>query len=186
MKNSTITNSGGSRWRFSRPSLGTLFEGALLLAMLLPPFVLRGGNSLLSDISLNFLAICFEALPFMLVGSIAGGIIEVYVPRERMRFGEGRGRIASILVGGLLGLIFPVCECAIVVVIRRLLAKGIPLSAAIAFLLAGPIVNPVVTVSTAVAYRFDWTMVLTRLVCGYVIAVTVAAIIELFFSRKKA
>lgn len=36
-------------------------------------------RSLVGNIALNFLAVMVEALPFMLIGSLAGGVIEVFV-----------------------------------------------------------------------------------------------------------
>jgi uncharacterized membrane protein YraQ (UPF0718 family) len=83
-------------------------------------------------------------------------------------------------------MIFPVCECAILPVVRRLLQKGIPLSAAIAFLLGGPIFNPLVAASTAVAYFFDGRIVAVRLLSGYLIAAAVGLLMDLFFTRIQA
>ena len=67
----------------------------------------------------------------------------------------GADGLRMLLLGaiGLLGLIFPMCECGIVVVMRRLLRKGLPLSCCIAYMLAGPIINLVVIFSTWVACR---------------------------------
>ena len=52
-----------------------------------------------------------------------------------------------------MGLVFPMCECGVVPVIRRLINKGLPVSNAIAYMLAAPIVNPIVLLSTYVAFR---------------------------------
>lgn len=86
----------------------------------------------------------------------------------------------AIFMGGALGLIFPMCECGIVPVIRRLIGKGLPLSTAIAYMLAVPIVNPVVAVSTYVAFRGQGAMDMTilRLGLGYFVAVFAAFIID--------
>lgn len=81
---------------------------------------------------------------------------------------------------------FPVCECAIVPVVRRLFSKGLPLGAGIAFLLGGPIVNPLVALSTAVAYGNDLTVAAYRLISGYLIAVIMGLLIDRLFSRKIA
>src|SRR5262249_42059295 len=58
----------------------------------------------------------------------------------------------AILLGGVIGLIFPMCECGIIPVMRRLLRKGLPLSCCIAYLLCGPIINFIVMLSTVVAF----------------------------------
>ncbi|MDH3347887.1 MAG: permease [Desulfobulbaceae bacterium] len=165
---------------------GLLLDSLFLAAAITVLTLLVRHDQMLGDFSITFLAIILEALPFMLVGSLAGGLIEVFMPDglfDRLLKGK---KYWAIFVGAGLGLIFPVCECAIIPVVRRLLGKGVPFSAAIAFLLGGPIVNPVVAASTATAYGFDWTMAGARLGFGYLIAVTVAFLMGSFFPDKKA
>jgi uncharacterized protein len=132
----------------------------------------------IGDLAINFVSIILEALPFMMIGAVIGGIIEVFVPPDfiqRTLIGQGK---AAVFVAAGLGLVFPICECAIVPIVRRLINKGIPRSAAIAFLLGAPIVNPLVAASTWLAYRGNWGMVTTRMLCGYVIAVGVALVLD--------
>jgi uncharacterized membrane protein YraQ (UPF0718 family) len=133
-----------------------------------------------------FVSIVLEALPFMLLGTLIGGLIEVFISREKITRWLPQGRWWTVFVGAGIGIIFPVCECAIVPVVRRLLNKGVPLSAAVAFLLGGPIVNPLVAASTAVAYFADWSIVARRMIFGYLIAVAIGFLMSLFFSRAKA
>jgi uncharacterized membrane protein YraQ (UPF0718 family) len=137
-------------------------------------------------LAITFVSIVLEAFPFMLVGTLIGGGIEVFVSREKITRWLPKRRWAAIFVAAGLGMIFPVCECAIVPVVRRLLQKGIPLSAAIAFLLGGPIFNPLVAASTAVAYFFDGRIVAARLIFGYLIAAAVGLLMDLFFTRIQA
>ena len=63
---------------------------------------------------------------------------------------------------------------------------GTPLSAAIAFLLDGPIVNPIVASSTAIVYFGDWHMVAGRIIFGYLIAVVIGLLMDLMLTRNKA
>jgi uncharacterized membrane protein YraQ (UPF0718 family) len=72
-----------------------------------------------------------------------------------------RGWLTECVAAGA-GIVFPVCQCAVVPVVRRPVGKGIPLSAAIAYLLGGPTVNPVVAASTDLAYTFDRRIVSLR------------------------
>jgi len=133
-----------------------------------------------------FVSIVLEAFPFMLLGALIGGFIEVFIPRETITRFLPERRWWAVFIAAAMGVIFPVCECAIVPVVRRLLKKGVPLSAAIAFLLGGPIVNPLVAASTAVAYFADWSIVMHRMVLGYLIAVAVGLLMNSFFSKTKA
>lgn len=165
-----------------------LFLEIAFLVLAIGLLVLRkvpGWHDFVGDLALSFVAIMVEATPFMLVGSLVGGLIETFVPQEFVsRTLAGRSRIA-VFIAAAVGIIFPVCECAIVPVVKRLLNKGVPLSAAIAFLLGGPIVNPIVAGSTWLAYRGSWGVVSTRMICGYVIAVTVALVLDLLFRNKQ-
>jgi uncharacterized membrane protein YraQ (UPF0718 family) len=162
--------------------------GLLLMAI----FVILGYGILANDpgstpvrtLSLIFASIMLEAVPFMLFGALVGGLIEAYVSQERMTaILPKKGWLTVVLAAGM-GIIFPVFECAVVPVTRRLARKGLPPAAAIAYLLGGPIVNPIVAASTAMAYRFDWTVVGMRMGFGFLIAVTVALVMGWMFSRK--
>ena len=141
-------------------------------------------HGLVNNVSINFVAIIVEALPFMLLGTLAGGIIEVFVPVAWVERFFGRKKIRAVFLAGGMGLFFPTCECAIVPVVRRLLGKGVPFAAAITFMLAGPIVNIIVTWSTAIAYTYNWSVVSIRLLCGYVVAVFVGLLLSRFFNRR--
>lgn len=142
----------------------------------------RSGADSLDTLAIIFVSIVLEAVPFMLFGSLVGGCIEVFISRERMTaFLPSKGW-ASVCIAAGAGIVFPVCECAVVPVVRRLVGKGLPFSAAIAYLLGGPIVNPIVAASTALAYGFDWRMTALRLTFGYTIAVTVGLAMGRIFS----
>ncbi|MGA1868344.1 MAG: permease [bacterium] len=143
-------------------------------------------KDLLITLAITFVSIVLEAFPFMLLGAMIGGFIEVFVPRERIASMLPEKRWITTFLAAGLGVIFPVCECAVVPVVRRLLRKGIPLGAAVAYLLGGPIVNPLVAASTTVAYSYAWQITVIRLLCGYFVAVSVGILMDLFFSRKQA
>jgi len=160
-----------------------LMQGAFV-AFALGLMVFLRDRSLVRTLSITFIAIVLEALPFMLLGTLIGGMIEAFVPRERLAALLPKRRMVTVLVGAGLGAIFPTCECAIVPVVRSLLRKGVPLGAAVAYLLGGPIVNPLVAASTAVAYSFSWPVVIVRLTCGYAIAVGVGFWMDFRFRNQ--
>lgn len=108
-------------------------------------------------------AIVLEAAPFLLLGSLVGAVLEVFVSEKTLlRFipGNAAGQVA---VGVLGGMLLPSCECGIVPIARRLLLKNVPPRTAIPYMMAAPVVNPVVIVSTLFAFQGDVTMVLWRL-----------------------
>src|SRR5262245_62252747 len=92
-------------------------------------------------------------MPFIVLGAVIAGILEEFLPQQALTKFLPQSVVPAVMIGALLGLIFPMCECGIVVVMRRLLRKGLPLSCCIAYMLAGPIINLVVIFSTWVAFR---------------------------------
>jgi uncharacterized membrane protein YraQ (UPF0718 family) len=164
-----------------------IYPALLLLAIaLIVPFVVGGDNPVLGTFGIVFFSIIIEAMPFVLIGSLISGIIEVFVSRERITAIVPKKRTIAILAAALLGVVIPSCECAIVPITRRLVRKGVPFSAALAYMIAGPIVNPLVAASTAVAYIGDWGVVAVRVASGYIIAVLVGLIIHKIFPGKSA
>lgn len=127
-----------------------------------------------------FLGIFIEAAPFLLAGSLVSGLIEVYVSSDAIARYIPRRALPAALVGAFLGLAFPVCECGVVPVTRRLYQKGLPLPVGIAFLLAAPVVNPVVIASTYAA--FGWGPIL---IGRLLLTVLIAFGVGLLFSRAQ-
>ncbi|HKA05624.1 MAG TPA: permease, partial [Gemmataceae bacterium] len=105
------------------------------------------------DFVLTFVSIIWEAFPFVVLGAIIAGILEEVVPQQAIAKIIPKNKYLAIGIGAVLGLVFPMCECGIVPVMRRLLRKGLPLGTCIAYMLAGPIINLIVIGSTAVAFK---------------------------------
>ncbi|MCX7976584.1 MAG: permease [Bellilinea sp.] len=104
------------------------------------------------NFSAIFLGIFIEAAPFLLMGTLASGLVEVlFSPVELNRL-LPHNRFLAVGLGGVLGLFFPVCECGSIPLARRLMSKGIPVPVGIAFLLAAPVINPIVIASTYAAF----------------------------------
>ncbi len=145
-------------------------------------------NDMAKDFILTFTAIFYEALPFIVLGVWIAGILQEYLPQSLVARVMPRRRGLSIFIGGMLGLIFPMCDCGIIPIMRRLLRKGLPLSCCISYLLAGPIINPVVILSTLAAFRGNashgnmqmdaWLITSLRIGMGYLVAVVTALIVE--------
>jgi len=131
------------------------------------------------DFALAFLSILFEGAPFILLGTLISGFIDVYLPAGTMDRFLPKNRFRAVMMAGLLGTVFPVCECAVVPVIRRLVKKGLPVSCALTYMLAAPIVNPITALSTWKAFQGQGPALMTssRMLLGFLIAVAVGFII---------
>ncbi len=99
-------------------------------------------NDLIGTFTTIFLGIFVEAIPFLLIGVLASSMIQAFVSDALLARLLPRAAAPAAVVGGLMGLVFPVCDCGAIPVSRRLLSKGAPLPTAIAFMLAGPVINP--------------------------------------------
>jgi hypothetical protein len=131
----------------------------------------------LSVFSTYFLGIFIEAVPFLLLGTLTSGLIEAFIrPDDLVRF-IPRHPVLAALSGGLMGFAFPVCECGVVPVARRLYRKGLPVPVGITFLLASPILNPIVIASTYAAFHERAIqMVYWRVIIALVVAVIIGVL----------
>ena len=122
-----------------------------------------------------FLGIFIEAVPFLLLGTLGSGFVEAFLDHDQIQRVIPRRALAGALTGSLLGLVFPVCECGVVPLTRRLFNKGLPAAAGIAFLMAAPVVNPIVILSTSTAFGWGW-MLAGRVGLSMLVAITAGVI----------
>ncbi|MBC6468297.1 permease [Actinomadura alba] len=118
-----------------------------------------------------FVAICVQALPFLVFGVTLSAAITAFVPPSFFNRVLPRRPAAAVPAAAVAGAVLPGCECASVPVAGGLMARGVAPAAALTFLLAAPAINPVVLVATAVAFPRDPEMVLGRFLASIVVAV---------------
>lgn len=130
--------------------------GVALFILLLAAVIGTGQDAatIISIFSTRFLGIFIEAVPFLLLGTLVSGIIDSFLTADDIARFVPRNPIAATIMGAFMGFVFPVCECGVVPVVRRLFNKGLPMWVGVTFLLAAPVINPVVLVSTYVAFGF--------------------------------
>lgn len=127
-----------------------------------------------------FLSIIIEALPFVLIGSIISGFIEVYITPDKVYQYLPKNKWGRIFFGTFAGFIFPSCECGIVPIINRFLEKKVPSYTAVPFLITAPVINPIVLFATYSAFGNSIKFALLRAV-GSIVVATILGIILGFF-----
>ncbi|MDP9579351.1 permease [Priestia megaterium] len=142
-------------------------------------------SSSLLQMNTIFISILIEALPFILLGVIISGIIQIFVTDEMMAKAIPKNKFGAIVLASVIGALFPACECGIVPITRRLMAKGVPLYAAIPFMLTGPIINPVVLFATFVAFGNDWKIMIERGVVAFLVSLIVGLILAFQFKTPQ-
>ncbi|GAA3000255.1 permease [Streptosporangium longisporum] len=120
-----------------------------------------------------FVAICVQALPFLVFGVALSAAITAFVPASFWTRALPKNPAAAVPVAGMAGAVLPGCECASVPVASGLMSRGVVPAAALAFLLASPAINPIVLVATAVAFPGQPLMVAARFGASLTVAVLV-------------
>lgn len=123
-----------------------------------------------------FFSLLVEAMPFLLLGVIFSSVLLLFVDEQKLLTLIPRNALLAALAGGLIGFLFPVCECGNIPVARRLMMKGAPTALAIGFLLAAPTVNPIVFWATWIAFRDQPEIVFLRVGFTLIVAMTIALI----------
>jgi uncharacterized membrane protein YraQ (UPF0718 family) len=114
-----------------------------------------------------------QSLPFVLIGVFASGLVQQRLSAETLTRWLPQRRLAVVLLSSVFGFVAPVCDCGVIPLARRLGAKGLPAYAATTFILAAPVVNPVVLLSTAFAFQGNWAIVGLRMAMTLSVAIAV-------------
>ena len=115
-----------------------------------------------------------EAIPFLLLGTIGSTVIRYFVPQRILLKLLGDHSWKSYGAAMVSGLALPVCDCAIIPLFKALTDRGVPLSVALLFMLASPIINPITILSTWYAFPDNPMISVWRIVLGLGVALLVA------------
>ncbi len=117
-------------------------------------------------------SIVVQGVPFLVLGTVVSAAIGAFVPPSLFARILPKNPALAVPVAGIAGVVLPGCECASVPVAGSLMRRGVTPAAALAFLLSAPAVNPVVLVSTAIAFPGQPEMVAARLAASLATAIT--------------
>ena len=138
------------------------------------------------NISIIFTSIFLESLPFLLLGALISSIIEVFISKDTIAKIIPKNKILGSIVGVFLGFFLPACDCAVIPVSKRLLKKKVPINVAVSFMLASPIINPVVLLSTYYAfYNTNPKIFWARIILGILISLLIGTILGIIYGKKE-
>lgn len=171
MESRTTTLADGARLA-ARALVTLVFGGLALIAIALVVSVL--GPMVALDLYSPavaawwtvFTAVAVQGVPFLLLGTVISAAIGAFVPERVFSRILPRNQALAVPIAGAAGAVLPGCECASVPVADSLMRRGVAPSAALAFLLSAPAINPVVLVATSIAFPNNPTMVLARLLAS--------------------
>jgi uncharacterized protein len=116
-----------------------------------------------------------QALPFLLIGILISAAVESFVTKAFIDAHFPKSTFFGMIVALFAGFCIPVCDCATVPVFSRLHGKGVPLPAAVVFLCAAPVINPIVMWSTWFAFPDRPMMTVARVGLEILVALVVGA-----------
>ncbi|WP_433946884.1 permease [Paenibacillus sp. SN-8-1] len=154
------------------------FSFLLVSAIVFAPSALSLLNSDAAATFKNiFNGIFLEAIPFVLAGALLSSILHVVIPEQMINRWIPRNPLAAILFACSIGLVFPICECGMIPLVRRLIQKGMPVYMAMVFILAGPILNPIVFGSTYTAFRTHPEIAYARMGLALLVSISIGFIL---------
>lgn len=95
----------------------------------------------------GFFAIIMIELTILFIGiTFLVGIIQEYVSEEKIRkaLGSDRRKVFGCVIGAAFGSLTPFCSCSTIPIFIGLVDAGVPFAIAMSFLIASPLLNPVI------------------------------------------
>ncbi len=146
--------------------LGAVGGMALLSFMAadhLDPRMLEAGQVLLR--------LVWESAPALLLAYVAAGLVYEFMPKASLAWMGRGGHFSQALRGATFGLPLPICSCGVVPVYRSLVGQGVPVSAALSFLVATPELSLDAVLISLPLLGGEFTLV--RVGCAAVVALVI-------------
>lgn len=138
----------------------------------------------LKNLCIKFISIIIEGMPFILIGSFISAIIHILVSKDKIIKFVPKNKLLACIIASCVGIIMPICDCSTIPVMKSIIRKGVNVGAAVTFMLAAPIVNPISIISTIYAFKGMTYVVIYRLAAGIVISIVVGLIISYFYKNQ--
>jgi len=119
----------------------------------------------------NFMVLFLELTALFIVISFLVSLLQQVVTEEKIKNILQRGNKATSYISGtLLGALTPFCSCSTIPILAGLLSSGAPFGPSISFLIASPLLNPVIVILL-------WKLLGIKLTAFYVIAMFIFALL---------
>lgn len=164
--------------------LSILFLGFFFLGERSIPIQMNlSSMPMLNSMFVVFLGLFLESIPFLFLGAIASSFIHLFISEELIQRMIPKKPIDALFWSIVAALIVPVCECAIIPVVRRLIIKGVPIHAGVVLLVTAPILNIIVFGSTYYAFQKNPEIIYGRVIICILTAIIVGAFVYIFCSK---
>jgi hypothetical protein len=128
-------------------------------------------------VSLRFFGIILGELTVLFLGiSMLVGLVLQYVSDETLRRWLSRRGLLGNFLGAALGAITPFCSCSTIPMTVGLLRAGVPFGATMSFVLASPLLNPIIL--TMFLVLLGWKACIAYGAVTFVVAMMGGALLE--------
>jgi len=125
----------------------------------------------LIDFFKNFIVLFLELTVLFIVISFLVSLLQQIVTEEKIKSILQRGNKATSYISGtLLGALTPFCSCSTIPILAGLLGSGAPFGPSISFLIASPLLNPVIVILL-------WKLLGLKITAFYVVAMFLFALL---------
>lgn len=156
------------------PVSSFLMEFMLFICLFLLAGIISASEGLPLNRMVNlFFGMTLQAVPFLLIGIMLSSVIQILIPDGMLERWFPKSLVWGMVAALAGGFLLPVCDCASIPVFRSLMKKGIPLPVAVTFMMAAPVMNPVVLLSTFYAFGGNLAVVAGRAGIGAFAAVLI-------------
>ncbi|WP_427876049.1 permease [Gardnerella sp. 2492-Sm] len=152
---------------------------ALLIAMA-PALQAKNPWLLIDATTRGISGLLLQAVPFTLIGALVSAAVETWVTSKYIEKHAPKSTAGGFLLAIIAGVCVPVCDCVIVPTFSRLVARKLPLSCAVTFLCAVPVVNPISIWATWYAFYDVPAIVIMRIALGVAVAILVGLSFVIF------
>lgn len=164
---------------YQRISPGMIAALIILSALSIMPYAgLESVYGYMQGVSVYFISIVMQAVPFILLGSFVSSFIQFMIPVSFLVSRFTADNYKSYFFAAIAGFFFPVCDCGLIPMVSGLLKKGAPLPQTMVFWLTSAAVNPVVILSVLYAFPDKPYMAFLRIVTGIVIGLCVGILLK--------
>lgn len=116
---------------------------------------------MLMDVLSTFAVLLVELLALFLVVSTLIALVNRRFGPEKLRQWLGSGRIPGPVKGLLLGAITPFCSCSTLPMLVGMLNAGVAFQTAMTFLIASPLLNPIIVGGMVIIFGWQTALVYT-------------------------
>ena len=130
----------------------------------------------------NALLMAYEVWWALVLGFAISGVVQAWVPRERIEASLGGDGVRPVARGTVLGAASSSCSYAAVAIAKSLFEKGASAAAALAFQFAST--NLVIELGIVLWLLIGWQFTVAEFLGGLILIVLMTVLLRLFVSRQ--